>query len=90
MIKEIEGTVVLEGPLGVTITEPQNCKVSWLTRDDGSWEIRFLTPHHLTVPLDHENGVWLRFDDVDGVPLIRQHQGITDVVSIIAQRSHQN
>lgn len=86
---QFEGSVILEGRFGFALTEPQAAKISWLTRDDGSWEIRFLSAHRLLVPHGATGGVWLRFDGDNGYPLIRQPQGAPGEVVILPQHAHE-
>jgi hypothetical protein len=81
-VTEIEGLIYLEGPFGNRLTEPELCRVLWDTTES-SWELRFLTAHHLSVPPENVGGVWVRFDDTEGQVRVRQLQGDTDVVVIL-------
>ncbi len=88
MIVVLQGSVVLEDASGLELTKPVESKLSWLTREDGTFELRFLTAHRLFVPSETTGDVWLRFNDSNGDPLVRLPQGTTNEVRVVPQPPH--
>jgi hypothetical protein len=79
---EVTGKIWLVGVIGDSLTEPEPAELSWSTHDDGSFDVRFLTSHHLEVPPGTAGGVWLSFEGDDGRTFKVHQDGNPDVVRI--------
>jgi hypothetical protein len=80
--QNIVGSISIVDASGTALLEPQPAKLSWLTYDDGRWEIKFATSHQFHVP--GQEAVWLRFEDSSGRILLNLPEGVVDVVTVLA------